>query len=914
MTDSQYHRPGAAVSHSPASYAKKKLCLADNLEKQLNDLPDKHKAHQQPKASNLRVRLCELLSDVLLTDPKFAIEHDCINRLWKGCFYEVIGYFRQRISREKRKPTSKKDPSSLVPRYEKFLKRHLQEAVQLYEYLISQYHAKLLPSDPQSAPVEDSQESSQTTLDSQPPLSTDTTGVVPGLYRMYIHLGDLYRYDANYSQAQTQYGNASKLAPGQGNPYNQLAVVTQLKDTESPLNTVALYWYARSLLTTHEPFGVSNSNLARLYQTNRDFFRKLTPPPEAVLKPSTDGNGGRELAKAQRAAASRYFLSQFVDVHYSFFQGKTKLQLGPNNKDNDKGLSDEAIVQQIEALSGPFAVLLRASAFGDALLCKMVAICAFSEFHHPDPPNSTTGNNNTAEMAARTTATTVLARTNTLAFGVCLAERAAVGIAKIKDQPEKMGNPGKAPPSVRLLLPLLLLCEYIEKNTIELGMDTNNTKDLSPRARAFCEKTFETFWQRVIEVMNLLTHLRGPLRLDTEDVQDSRLKEFDNFIGYSPFRAFLDDAMASSREDGFASVDEAAEVLNLRQSQTQDSTSQQASTQDSMSGSAQSVEEYRIKVARFLAFGDRMASNDDVSTVIGRRFERTSNGSYKWTEQDDEYHMDTDDDDDNPMMDAENVDDNNDTQPPSGSTKIGGDGGDVLTYSVPEGGGPALLVPGMLLQTRAMATVGVDNKEPEARVQTSPIPPVTAPIPGLLINGAGRNESDPMLHQPAVPPAHAPPPQASALPPPPPGFGSAAIGPPPSTATTGVATAIGHTAALPMDFGHGFAPSMQQPGMQLPPMGFQPTIGTSYDLFGGPEAARTGNPFAASSMPQFPAGPYVGAGGGIGGAGMVGSTGPLFMGTGSSGPAAESTLFGSGLLDSLFDDGEKPKTNNPFAT
>jgi hypothetical protein len=43
------------------------------------------------------------------------------------------------------------------------------------------------------------------------------------LYRILIHQGDLYRYDGDFTMAESSYSKASKLAPGKGNPYNQLA-------------------------------------------------------------------------------------------------------------------------------------------------------------------------------------------------------------------------------------------------------------------------------------------------------------------------------------------------------------------------------------------------------------------------------------------------------------------------------------------------------------------------------------------------------------------------------------------------------------------------------------------------------------------------------------------------------------------
>lgn len=886
MPSNSQHRPGANASLSPAAYAKEKLKKVENLEQQLSNLPAKKSDDQ---ASKLRMRLCEILSDIILTDPHFSIRHDCIGRLWRNCFYSPIGVLRQRTAREKRK----KGPN--VVKYEKMLTHFLSEAITLYDYLMSQYHSKLLESDPRSlslTPGSQSQSQSQSSItDSQPIATKDPTGVVPGLFRMYIHVGDLYRYQSNYTKSQTFYAKASRLSPGAGNPYNQLAVVAQLKDTAAPLNTVALYWYARSLLTTHEPFEISKANLARLFQSNRDWFHKQDLPDAT----SGSGGGGRELAKVQRTKASHHFLSQFVDLHFSFFQGiipTTGITTNNINEDDkNPALNDEEVVGQMEAVLGPFTDLLRASAFGDALLCKMVAICAFSEVYN----NS---NSNATESRSGPTTTMLLARTFTLAIGACLAERVVAGLNKIKEQAENMeqsNGAGKAVPSVRLLLPLLLICEFVEHAPM---IDDNQR--MSTLAKSLCHKTQDSFWQNVAEVMNTLTSLlKGPL-LSASGISNSStgksltklsLKEFSNLIGYSPFQPFLNDSMEASRKDGFASIKEAVDVLELNLSSTQDSSTQQSSTQDSTSaagggggGSAQSAEESKIKVARFLAFGDRMADDNDTTTDVGRRFERTSDGGFGWKEG----NMDCDAmdmDNDNPMMDTEN----NDTQPPSASTK-----GDVLVYSAPKGGGPPLLVPGMLLQMGIPDVVA---------------PKIPAPPPA-------QRQAQP--HVQAKPPG---------LPPPPPGFGSFGLAAAPAAPMVGIPAGMHPSYGASAQMGRGLNPAMSlgygqgMPAGSYPPQqaaqGYQQPamVGNSLHLFGGQEALQTGNPFAATSMMVPPSDNGMAYGGPSSmrvGNGIPngGNAQGLFGGSGT----AESSLLGSGLLDSLFADSTGKATKNPFAT
>jgi len=156
-------------------------------------------------------------------------------------------------------------------------------------------------------------------------------GVVPTLFRLYIHLGDLHRYLSNFEFAESSYMKASSLAPGKGNPYNQLAVVAQLKDStgDHPLPAISLYWYCRSLLAVHDAFKTSKSNLERLFLLNSEWIRKNV---QDSTKIDIDTSGmNREQARAVKSSASRKFLSMFVDFHGLMFcfgssrQGRTSI-------------------------------------------------------------------------------------------------------------------------------------------------------------------------------------------------------------------------------------------------------------------------------------------------------------------------------------------------------------------------------------------------------------------------------------------------------------------------------------------------------------------------------------------------------------------------------------------------------------
>ncbi len=286
--------------------------------------------------------------------------------------------------------------------------------------------------------------------------------IVPSLFRIYIHLGDLHRYSSSYNAAEKAYLKASNLAPGKGNPYNQLAVCNQInetsttvsatgtggggngngsssssstKSTGNPLPAVALYWYCRSLLASHEAFITSKSNLDRLFQANKKWIQESTELEGAgsgvktfadvarsqnqdekkndngsatAVATAADGkedankNEKKEQAfRMKKSLAKRKFLSKYVDFHGSLLSLLKKLEKGgtsgdggSNNEDRKKKSSsgsssissstkkaDEMIkdlIHDMDNLVKEFESILGMSAFGDAFILRMICINAYS--------------------------------------------------------------------------------------------------------------------------------------------------------------------------------------------------------------------------------------------------------------------------------------------------------------------------------------------------------------------------------------------------------------------------------------------------------------------------------------------------------------------------------------------------------
>jgi len=208
---------------------------------------------------------------------------------------------------------------------------------------------------------------------------------------------------------------------------------------------------------------------------------------------------------------------------------------------------------------------------------------------------------------------------------------------------------------------------------------------------------------------------------------------------------------------------------------------------------------------------------------------------------------------------------------------------DLLVYQQAAAGGPALLVPGALLNSSTapnldMETENAGDKFP-ARSEPAPAAAYASVAPLQAMPDNAIVPTLPM--EPTKPPVA-----------PPPGF-AAPVAAPPTAGTVLPAT-------LPPPGFHGNAP---------PPLGFDdgcvPTLGESLHLFYPPGALKTSNPFADANITNPP-------------------NGNSLFGGFPSFPRDDSfldhddmemdapSLLDSSLLDTLM--GGKPKTKNPFLT
>lgn len=752
------------------SHFKSQLSRASFLETQLSE---ESLDLEEETRSNYRIELCEIFSELILQNPSLSLKKDVYGRLWRGCFYARIGELRSRISKEKKR----KNPTQME-KLEGILKTFLKEGIALYKYLTEKYESML---------VEDED-------------STAQEGVVAGLHRLYIYLGDLYRYALSYQKAEGCYLQASRLAPSKGNPYNQLAVVAQLKDANAPLFLIALYYYARSLLATHDPFPTSRSNLERLLQSNRDWLQNTSE--QALLESQTKTYAQKvEKARVQKSVASRLFLARLVDVHYDFFRDVSF---------TERQEAEGEMVEKMTIVLTKLDTLLKDWAFGDALLMKMVSIHAFS---------------------VETTKSKTLARALLLRFGASLAERLQLSLKKALEKQQAM--------SLRLLTPLLLLSEYVSTwSAVELSPENA----LSTAAREFCVEAQEQYFARLALVATQLLPLRNSLGLDEMEFT-SIPSEYQGLEGFKPFATMLSRS-DNEEEQVYLSSQEAARVLEL------------SSTPANSQSQSVSFEENACKLKRFFTVVDRMVDKKQpICCVNGqyRVFNKSDNVMENEQEQDesegdDDNAMIMMNDDDEPIVEKKQ----SIVPPPRIPLHVPQDQNDgMLEYKPSEGGaGPALLVPGaLLLEKTARTSPPAATAASRKQDQPAPVFP-TKPTPvvdtNVLLQQQILQPVQPTVamevERPVAPTGVSiAPPAASLGPPPgllpPPGFGA----PSTTTAAPAVPPLQQQQPAAPMAVGYAMYPPPPPPVTQPLPDG-----DTVLQMLRGMDT-NTANPFMTSS-------------------------------------------------------------------
>ncbi|XP_019952791.2 telomerase-binding protein EST1A [Paralichthys olivaceus] len=253
-----YSQPGAGgglsfqeVEQQARGELGRLLRAADTQELQLSNLlsRDRVSVDGLDRMAQLRADLLRLYEQVILTDIEFSDSQNVDQALWKNVFYQVIERFRQLL----------KDPAfDNTPHIRNLLLTLLDEGSLFFDALLQKlqtvYEFKL----------EDYMDGMAIRAR---PLRKMVKYALISAQRCMICQGDIARYreqasdSANYGKARSWYLKAQQIAPKNGRPYNQLALLAVY--TKRKLD--AVYYYMRSLAASN-PILTAKESLMSLFE------------------------------------------------------------------------------------------------------------------------------------------------------------------------------------------------------------------------------------------------------------------------------------------------------------------------------------------------------------------------------------------------------------------------------------------------------------------------------------------------------------------------------------------------------------------------------------------------------------------------------------------------------------------------
>ncbi|XP_004594022.2 telomerase-binding protein EST1A [Ochotona princeps] len=231
------------------------LRVADNQELQLSNLLSRDRISPEglDKMAQLRAELLQLYERCLLLDIEFSDNQNVDQILWKNAFYQVIEKFRQLL-----KDPNVENPEQIRNRLLELLDEGSDFFDSLLQKLQITYKFKL----------EDYMDG--LAIRSKPLRKTVKYALISA-QRCMICQGDISRYreqandTANYGKARSWYLKAQHIAPKNGRPYNQLALLAVY--TRRKLD--AVYYYMRSLAASNPILTAKESLMSLFEETKR---------------------------------------------------------------------------------------------------------------------------------------------------------------------------------------------------------------------------------------------------------------------------------------------------------------------------------------------------------------------------------------------------------------------------------------------------------------------------------------------------------------------------------------------------------------------------------------------------------------------------------------------------------------------
>lgn len=421
--------------------------------------------------------------------------------LWKPCFYRRIEDFRRRIRKYAAASAGDRGVRDHFARVSAEFQHFLADAAGFYERLRAVYAAWLSAHGAIASAALSGRQ--------------DAAKCRQSLHRCFVFLGDLARYrelhsqkaKKNFAAAESFYHKALALAPENGNPHNQLAVLATYVEAE----TVAVYRYCRSLLIA-QPFATAEENLALLFERTRQ--RPLAGPSALAL---TSASSAKD-----KSAFLKSFLHRLARLHGILFS-----LTSASSSSATAATGSPVYPREMEGiLFKDLDALLRAGAIGDALLLKVVVTNVFCVVRALRA--SASAKEDSFRLAARTI-TSVMEYLH----AALNAKPPAAAVESLS--------------SLRLLGPVSVFCDFLRLNPKVVDvLDAELSSAESPPGGY--QNSHRAFLEAFVSLVNhaMLKEMYAPLvtlRNDQQELlraQQLALKENVELRGFSPFAGMLE--------------------------------------------------------------------------------------------------------------------------------------------------------------------------------------------------------------------------------------------------------------------------------------------------------------------------------------------------------------------------------------
>ncbi|NXG66512.1 EST1A protein, partial [Hemiprocne comata] len=246
----------------------KLLREAGNQEQQLSNLLSRDRISPEglEKMAQLRVEMLQLYERCILMDIEFSDTQNVDQLLWKNAFYQVIEKFRQLL----------KDPQGEnAQEIRNKLLQLLDEGTSFFDGLLQKLQVSY------QFKLEDYMDGMAIR---SKPLRKMVKYALISAQRCMICQGDICRYreqandTANYGKARSWYLKAQQIAPKNGRPYNQLALLAIY--TRRKLD--AVYYYMRSLAASN-PILTAKESLMSLFEETKRKAEQMEQRKHQVL-------------------------------------------------------------------------------------------------------------------------------------------------------------------------------------------------------------------------------------------------------------------------------------------------------------------------------------------------------------------------------------------------------------------------------------------------------------------------------------------------------------------------------------------------------------------------------------------------------------------------------------------------------